>query len=50
MPKVSTLQNGRLNSVAKRLEPILQATDGGGDEQLESLTYDTSFSRLWCSR
>ena len=34
MLKVSTLQNGRLNSVAKRFEPILQATDGGGDEHI----------------
>ena len=34
MFKVSTLQNGRLSSVAKRFEPILQATDGGGDEYI----------------
>ena len=34
MFKVSTLQNGRLSSVAKRSEPILQAADGGGDEHI----------------
>ena len=34
MLKVSTLQNWRLSYIAKCFEPILQATDGGGDEHI----------------
>ena len=34
MLKVRTLQTGRLSYTAKCFEPILQATDGGGDEHI----------------
>jgi hypothetical protein len=34
MLKVGTLQNGCLGFVAKRFERILEAADGGGNEQI----------------